>query len=432
MNKLIYCSLTLVLLMLLSTTNTLFAQQRMKLSLDEARSYALEHNRRLIGANHAIDQSQLALRETIRQGLPQVNASVDYSNFFGSKATLGNFPGFEIEFNPTSNLSISVGQLIFSGSYIVGIQTAKLFKEITETNREKTELEVLTQVSQAYYLALITKKSREIVAANQENMSDLLEKTKALVQVGIAEEIDYDQLSIQAVMLENALRASDRQHELSLNMLRLQMGLPADADIVLSDDIEVVLAKADFHQSLATQFSIDNNLDYKLLSLQTNIAGRQIDLEKAAYLPSLTGFYNYTEKLLKPEFDITPKHVIGLNMNIPIFSSGVRKSRVNKARVNLKMAENDKEMVMEQLLLQEKQLRFNLSNALEQYQSQQANLNVAKRVFNNINDKYRQGMVSSLDLVTANSNYLQVENAYISALMQLLDAQLELEKLLNL
>jgi outer membrane protein len=432
MNKLIYCSLTLVLIMLLSTTNTLFAQQQMKLSLDEARSYALEHNKRLIGANHAIDQSQLALQETIRQGLPQVNASVDYSNFFGSKATLGNFPGFEIEFNPTSNLSISVGQLIFSGSYIVGIQTAKLFKEITETNREKTELEVLTQVSQAYYLALITKKSREIVAANQENMSDLLEKTKALVQVGIAEEIDYDQLSIQAVMLENALRASDRQHELSLNMLRLQMGLPADADIVLSDDIEVVLAKADFHQSLATQFSIDNNLDYKLLSLQTNIAGRQIDLEKAAYLPSLTGFYNYTEKLLKPEFDITPKHVIGLNMNIPIFSSGVRKSRVNKARVNLKMAENDKEMVMEQLLLQEKQLRFNLSNALEQYQSQQANLNVAKRVFNNINDKYRQGMVSSLDLVTANSNYLQVENAYISALMQLLNAQLELEKLLNL
>jgi outer membrane protein len=432
MNKLISCSLTLVLIMLLSTTNTLFAQQQMKLSLDEARSYALEHNKRLIGANHAIDQSQLALQETIRQGLPQVNASVDYSNFFGSKATLGNFPGFEIEFNPTSNLSISVGQLIFSGSYIVGIQTAKLFMEITETNREKTELEVLTQVSQAYYLALITKKSREIVAANQENMSDLLEKTKALVQVGIAEEIDYDQLSIQAVMLENALRASDRQHELSLNMLRLQMGLPADADIVLSDDIEVVLAKADFHQSLATQFSIDNNLDYKLLSLQTNIAGRQIDLEKAAYLPSLTGFYNYTEKLLKPEFDITPKHVIGLNMNIPIFSSGVRKSRVNKARVNLKMAENDKEMVMEQLLLQEKQLRFNLSNALEQYQSQQANLNVAKRVFNNINDKYRQGMVSSLDLVTANSNYLQVENAYISALMQLLDAQLELEKLLNL
>lgn len=421
-----------MLLLLLTNGSSLLCQQEVSLSLEDAQKYAIEHNRLLINANLAINKSDLALRETIRQGLPQVNASVDYSNFFGSKATLGNFPGLEIEFNPTSNLSVSVGQLIFSGSYIVGIQTARLFHEITETNLEKTELEVITQVRQAYYLALVTKKSREIIAANMGNMSDLLEKTKALVQVGIAEALDYDQLSVQASMLSNALSASDRQFELSLNMLRLQMGMPANIDLTLADELETILTSTDFQQSMAMPFSIDNNLDFKLMSLQTSIAEKQIDMEKSAYLPSISGFYNFTEKLLKPEFDITPKHVIGLNMNIPIFSSGVRKSRVSQARVNFKMAENDRELISEQLLIQEKQLRFNLNNAMEQYQSQLANLDVAKRVFQNINDKYRQGMVSSLDLVTANSNYLQVENTYITALLQLLDAQLALEKLLNL
>ncbi len=408
------------------------ANGQMQLTLDSARHHALEHNKNLRNAGLSIDEAGLKLRETIAQGLPQINATVDYNNFFGSTASLGDFPGMTIEFNPTSNLSIALSQLIFSGSYIVGIQTARLYEEITRTGFEQTELDILTQVTQAYYLSLISLEAKNIIAGNLQNMQDLLEKTRAMVEVGIAEELDYDQLTVQFGMLNDAHRAANRQHELALNMLRLQMGITADVDIELTEGFNEILSNADFGISMSKAFDLRANPNYRLVTLQTDIAEKQVDMERASYLPTLSGFYNYTEKLLKAEFDLQPNHVIGLNLSIPIFSSGVRQSRVRQARVNLEIARNQQELVSEQLLIQEKQLRFNLNNAIEQFESQQANLELARRVFNNINNKYEQGMLSSLDLTTANNNLLQAENSYITAALQLLEAQLEMDKLLNL
>jgi outer membrane protein len=421
-----------VSLLLLFTGFNSAAQTEMQLTLDNARHYALEHNKNLINADLAVDEAGLRLREAIAQGLPKADAAVDYNNFFGSTAELafGPVPAV-IEFNPTSNLNVSVGQLIFSGSYIVGIQTAKLFREVTSASRDKTELEIKAQVTRAYYLGLVSMESLSILEANLDNLNDVMEKTRVMVDTGIAEELDYDQLSVQASMLENAVRAAGRQVELSLNMLRLQIGLDADVNIKLTDNLNNIVTRSDFRGSLMNLFAVQDNLDYQLMELQASIAEKQVDIERAAYLPTVMGFYNYTEKLLKPEFDIQPNHVIGLNVNIPIFSSGLRQSRVRQARINLEVTENQKELLSEQLMIQEKQLRYNLNNAIEQYESQKANVEVAQRVFANIKLKYEQGMVSSLDLTTANNNYLQAENSYISAMMQLLDAQVEMDKLLN-
>ncbi len=408
------------------------AQTEMLLSLDSARHYALEHNKNLRNAELGIDEAGLMLREAIAQGLPQISATVDYNNFFGSTASLGDFPGMTIEFNPTSNLSLAFSQLIFSGSYIVGIQSAKLYEEITRTNFEQTERDILVQVTQAYYLSLISLEARNIVAENVDNLRDLLAKTRAMVDVGMAEEVDYDQLVVQLGMLTDALRAADRQHEMALNMLRLQMGLTVETAIVLTDRLDVLLETADLGTSMTKSFDLSSNPNFRLMTMQTEMAEKHINMERAAYLPTLSGFYNYTEKLLTAEFDITPNHVIGLNLSIPIFSSGVRQSRVRQARVNYEVAKNQQELVSDQLLIQERQLRFNLNNAMEQHESQRANLEVARRVYDSINNKYRQGMLSSLDLTTANNNLLQAENSYISAVLQLLEAQLEMDKLLDL
>ncbi len=408
-----------------------YTQEILNLSLEEALEYAVDHNRNLANAGLAVDEAGERLRETISQGLPQVSAAVDYNNFFGSTATLGAMPGMEIEFNPTSNLQLSVGQMIFSGSYIVGVRTARLFREVTETSRERTGLEIRAQVTQSYYLALVSEQSAQLVGANLENVKAIQKQTRAMVDAGVAEEVDYDQLTVQVNMLENALRAAGRQVELSHNMLRLQMGLDVDVPVLLTDDLDGIVGRSDFGGSLLAPFNISENIDYKLVELQTGIAGQQVDMARAEYLPTITGFYNFTEKLLKPEFDITPNHVIGFNISIPIFSSGVRQSRVRQARINLEIAENQKALLTEQLSIQERQLRYNLNNAIEQYESQKENVDVSRRVYQNISNKYQQGMASSLDLTTANNNYLQAENSYISALMQLLEAHVAMEKLLN-
>ena len=418
---------TLVVVLLVATFQG-SAQEELHFSLENARQYALEYNKNMVNAELGTREAQVRLKEAIANGLPQINATIDYSNFFGSTASLG---GFNIEFNPTSNLSVSLGQLVFSGSYIVGIQMAKLYQEVAEVSLEKTELDIIQQVSQAYYLALISERSKELVEANLENMRTMLEKTRTMVFAGVAEELDADQLAVQVSMLENALRSASRQQELAYNMLRLQMGLQAESEMVLTDKLEELAARLDLAAQLNQSFSLTDNVDFRLLELQTGLAEKQVNMQRAAYLPTLAGFYNYTEKLLKAEFDLQPNHVIGLNLDIPIFSSGVRKAKVDQARINHEVALNQQELVAEQLMIQEKQLRFNLNTAIEQFESEQVNLEVARRVNKNISNKYNQGLVSSLDLITANGNYLQAEGSYINAIMQLLEANLALDKLLN-
>jgi outer membrane protein len=126
-----------------------------------------------------------------------------------------------------------------------------------------------------------------------------------------------------------------------------------------------------------------------------------------------------------------PSSYLGLNLSVPIFASGQRYSNIQKAKINLEKARNTKEMVSDQLQMQDQQLRYNLENANIQYKSQKANVDVSKRVYSSMENKYKQGVASSLELTESNSLYLQAESNYISALMNLLQTKLALDKLLN-
>lgn len=414
--------------------NMAFGQASLSLSLDSAINHALEYNKMAKNAELAVDEAREKIKESILTGLPQVDAKFDYSNFLGAEIEFRFSelaPPTKIPFNPTSNLVFSVGQLLFSGNYIVGIQTAKLYKTITETSHQKSELDITEQVSNAYYLILVSENSKDILEKNVENIKDVFKKTRAMAEVGIAEETDVDQLSVQVNMLENALKSAERQLEMSYNLLRLQLGVAPETELILEDNLDYVLEKMNTEATLLRSFQIENNFDYQLMLHQEALSKKQVSMEKMNYLPTVTGFYSYTEKILKPDFDISPKNIIGLNVNIPIFSSGVRRSKLSQAKIREQSATNNREFLKEQLLIQEKQYRYNLKNALEQYESQKKNVEVSKRVFNNINLKYEQGLVSSLDLTTANNNYLKAETDYISALMKLLEADLALKKLMS-
>jgi outer membrane protein TolC len=164
---------------------------------------------------------------------------------------------------------------------------------------------------------------------------------------------------------------------------------------------------------------------------QVQLGEKQVGLENWAYAPSIAGFYSYTKKFITTGFDMTPNHLAGFSATIPIFSSGARHARVNQAKVALDIAKRNQEMVREQLETQKNQLLYNYQNALENYETQKENVEVAGRVFKNIQNKYEQGMVSSLDLTQANNNLLSAESNYLSSIMTLLQAQTSLNKLFN-
>lgn len=421
-----------VWVLMLAITTPLWGKEKISLSLQQARDYALEHNRQMKAAGFAVTKSEMALREAIAAGLPQVNGNVDYSNALGAKISIRfneNLPPTEIDIKPTSNFYLNVNQLIFSGNYIVSVQLARLASQLSELNQERTRVEVLAGVTGAYYLALLTGETRNILSKNLQNLQNLYQKTRTMADVGLIEPLDADQLAVQVNALRATLSSAERQHELALNLLRLQLGLELETEIELTDSLTQLLEQA-LSLNLPPQSSfLNQQIDYRIMLQQEQMSLKMVDMQRASYLPTLGGFYRYTYKLLKPDFDMTPNNVIGLQLNIPIFSSGLRYYKTRQAMIDLKNIQNMRELLSEQLQLQEKQLIFNFNSALEQYQYQQQNVEVSRRVYQSLQNKYEQGLISGLELTAADNNYLRAESDFLQSMMQLLNARLELDKL---
>lgn len=408
------------------------AQAPLVLSLDSAINFAITHNKTLINSKYAIDRSTQKIRETISQGLPQINATIDYANYLGAESSLRlnpMAPPVIIEFNPTSNFKANVSQLVFNGSYFVGIQLSKLAKEISEQSYQKDELNVKEQTIQAYYMILASERILKIVKENKENAQIIFEKTNNLAKAGIIESTDAKKLSIMLASIDNAIKSTERQVQMGYNLLHLQMGISSTQSISLSTSFDEISERYVLQTKPNEAFNLQNNMDFKMISMQSDIAKKQIRLKQSNYLPSLAAFYSHTEKIKTAAFDMTPKDVVGLTLNIPIFSSGQRLFQVNQAKIDYKISENTKELVSQQLAIQQEQLMFTYNNLLEQYITQKENVAIAKEVLDKMKFKFDQGVISSLELTSANNDYLSAESNYTNVILQLLNAELSLRKI---
>ncbi len=403
-------------------------EKAMRLTLKEAQDYALKYNKTIWNAGLSVSEAQKKTWETISAGLPQVNATVDYQNMMGFKM---EFAGLTIPLEPTSNFQASVTQLLFSASYWVGIKMSKIGEEMTETARLQSELDVKQQTQSAYHAVLIAQENKKILGLNLKNIETLAKSTDDMVRVGVAEQTDADQLKVQVAAVMNGIKTVERHIELAYNLLRFQLGVDTDTEIVLTQTLEDLIAEKDVRETLSTGFDLNDNYNVRLLDGQIDLADKQISLEKASKLPTVAAFYNYTYKIKRSTFDMSPNNVIGLQANIPLFASGQRYSRIQQAKIKLETAQNNKSVLTDQLLMQEKQLRFNLNNAVESFELQKNALEVSQRVFESITRKFQQGTASSLDVTTANTSLLQAQTNYINAMMEVFSAQTELEKLLN-
>jgi outer membrane protein TolC len=425
-----------------------------------------------------VDRSSASVWESISQGLPQVDGTLDYMSYFnyelefsfGGEApeftqeqlvdafnqTQAAFPGYTaqdayihgansfydgvlqsmippstIVLNDASTAQLRVSQLIFSGQYISGIRAARLARIISEQNLEYNELNIKESVISSYYLVLITQESLDILERNVENLQETMAQTERMFSAGMAEQTDVDQIRITVNQLVNSQNALSRNQELNYNMLRFQLGIPVDTELTLTDNLESLFISSQPETALETPFILEDNLVYQLLRSQEAINEKLMNIERWAFAPSLAGFYNYNAKIRRTDFDMNPDHLVGLNLAVPIFSSGLRKARVDQARIDYEMSINNRDIMEDQLFLEEKQYRYNLASALENYETQKENVEVAQRVFDSFSRKFEQGMATSLDLTQANGNYLDAEGNYMQAIMEVLNAKLSLDKLMN-
>ena len=415
----------------------------LKLSLQDAQDYAIRHNKAVISSRMDLAASKTAVWEAVSGGLPQVNVTGNFTDNLKLMTTLlpGDFfgrPGekvpvtFGSQFN--SSATVQATMVLFNAPYYLGIETSKLAQKLSQENLTRSELDTKEAVASAYYLILISERSLEILNENLANLNETLKSTRAMYAAGMAESTDVDQMESNVSMVENSRSSLQRNIELNYNLLRYQLGVTVDTPVLLTETLEDLTADINLEALLSQEFDHTRNVTYQLIAGQEQMSALALKTQKASVLPTLAGFYNYGTNGMGDKINEQrwfPNSMTGLQLSLPIFGSGQKYSSIRKAKINLEKARNNTEMVKDQLLLQEKQLRYNLVNANMQYKSQKDNIEVAKRVYESMKNKYKHGMASSLDLTQSNSLYLDAENNYISALMNLLQTKLALDKLLN-
>jgi outer membrane protein len=416
----------------------------MKLSLKEAQDYALTYNKSIKSARYDLETSKLSVWEVATALLPQVSVSgavvdnLKIRTVLMPGAIFGDTSGgyiplrFGTQYNTSAGVTANL--LVFNAPLYVGIQTTNLAKKMAQMNITKTEIDIKESVANAYYLILVSDESLRIINENLNILNELLKSTRAMFSVGMAESTDVDQMMSNVTMMENTRSTMERGIEVNYNFLRLLLGVKPETKIALSETLDMITETINVDALFAQEFNYRDNISYQLIEGQEKLSALSVKSKKASALPTLAGYYTYSkegqsDKLFHQSY--FPTSMLGAQISIPILAGGERFVSIKKAKINLLKAQNTKEIMTDQLLLQEKQLKYNLINANLQYVNQKQNIEVAKRVYTSTENKFKQGMASSLDLTQANSLYLQAENNYISALMNLLQTKLSLDKLLN-
>jgi len=435
-----------VMLMVLMIPDAFAAEGPHAFSLVEAQKFAVENNYDTLKSQMDVTVTEKRIRETVSAGLPQISTSLGYTNNIELVTML--IPDFfndpndmiEIQFGTQHNatLNLQVQQLVFNGSYFVGLATSRIFKRLATEGLKRTKLDVMKTVSQTYYLILVSQESERIIQRNLQNLEKTLYEVRELYKEGFLEETDADVIQISVTALKNSLQNLQKQTETVYQLLKFQMGIDLSEEIKLTNSLEDIISEQDIKKALSGSFDLEDNVDYRLIQTQEKLVEMNLKNEKAQYWPTIGAYYSLSYMAQRNKFSFLNfeekwyrSQVVGVNLNIPVFRSGVQKARVQQASIALDQARQTTLQVSQGLLLEEAQAKNALSSAYESYINVKDNMELSKKVYDKTLIKYQEGLASSTDLTQANDRYLAAQASYIQALSELLGAKNALDRLRN-
>lgn len=438
-----------LVIIMLCLTSWVFAQEDpSSFTLQEAIDFALENNRQAKNAVRNIEAAKKQKWETTATGLPQINGAIDYQNWLKQQVSLlpaeiaGGEPGtfVPVTFSPKQSLNAmaTLNQLLFDGSYIVGLQSAKVYLEISKNAKTKTDLEVRQAVINAYGNVLLAEENLLIVNKNIEVLEKNLDETTKIYENGLAEEESVEQLQITLTSLENYQNNVERLKDLSYKMFNITLGVDLYENTVLTDSLESLTLQNISLELLEANESIENNIDYQIAKNQEVSKELLLKLEKSTFLPSLSAFVNAGYSGYGEKFEFLTKNqewygssLLGVSMSIPIFSSGMRSAATQRAKIDLEIAK-------EELTQTEQQLKFEIANAksnyrfaIEEYENKRQNLNLAERIEQKNQTKFFEGIASSFDLRQAQTQLYTAQQEYLQSMFDVIARKAELETILN-
>ena len=405
----------------------------LSLSLKEAQDYAIAQNRSLKNASLAVQEAYAQRWQTIAAMLPQVDGSYSYSNYLGYSATLAMM-GNDVKINMPNVGALGVtASLGLNGQGIVGVLLNNLAIEMKKIALEKSESELRGNVMGCYVSVLALQSISALLDSSLVNIQGLETITQNAVEAGAAEQTAADQIRVRVNALKNNINSQKRSIELATNSLKVLLDVPVETELVLTENLDAVLSPERVLTLLGENFSIENNLNYQLLQKQTELAKRNVHMAGWAYGPTVSLGYNYSNQQYYGEggMRMTPPNTVQVSVRMPLWSSGKRAAGVIEKKIAYEEAKNTLAETTGNLEIQYRQLCFNLTNAYETYLNEKNNIEVSQRVFASATNKYKYGTSSNMELTNASNDLINAQSTYVQAMLNLVNAQVELEEFLN-
>jgi outer membrane protein len=409
-------------------------------NLQECLEYAWQNQDSIKNARLDIESANYRVKETIGLGLPQVSGSAQFQDYLKLPTTLlpGDFvgqPGVEVPVTfgvkYQSNVGLAVNQLIFSGSYLVGLRASRTYKELSERNLNRTRISTTVNVSKAYYMVLTSNEQIRLLDANLSQLSQQLKETTELNRQGFVEKIDLDRLRVIYNNLQTDRNNTQRLLSLSTQMLKFQMGMPVTDELQVKDKIANIQIDSTATVALDTS-AYRNRVEYGLLETQRKLNDLNVQRLKSEYLPTLSAFGNTSYIYQANNFSDLyarrfPTTVVGLQLNVPIFTGFQKLNQVRQAAIEVRKSDNLLNNARNGILLQQEAARITYSNSIQSLNNQRNNMNVAREVLRVSRIKYQEGVGSSLEVTQAQTALEEAENHYIQALYDALISKVDLE-----
>ena len=438
-----------ILLILLILTSFSLKSQSQKLSLSECIDLAIENNENLKNSILEEKISKALSNEYLSIGFPQINfdGGIKYNHEVPkSLLDISRFmPGVpegteqEVQFGQAydGRVDLFVNQMIFNGSYFVGLSAAKELVKLSEKMTKRNLIDIHESVSKAYYTTLSTKSRVDLVNSNIDRLDALLKQTKSLYENGFVEKLDLDRIQVSFNNLKSEKIKADRLYDLSLAVLKFQIGISVDKKIELIEE---------FNEELVTAFTFDLNefdyskrIEYSILQTDKNLKFYELKNNRSQYLPQVYANYNYgyntsaSQSNIFFESDRWKKFgTFGLQVIVPIFDGFLKRSRINQSKFKIEQVEN-------QMLFLERSINLQINQSLAAYQNSKESLKIASEnlvlaqdVYFASEKKYAQGVGSNLELIDSNNSLKIAQNQYYNSLYESIISIIDIKKTLGI
>ncbi len=444
--------ITSILFIAISFCVSNVAQSQIKLSLKEAKEMALKNSYSVKDKELELEKAKKTIQETAALGLPQINAKAEHN--YNAQIPQTPLPASFITGNPAdegfilvefgvphqSSYGITASQLIFDGSYIVALMASRVFKESARVDVEISKNETTELITQNYGSVLVTENLAKLLSENLAVLSSTFEENKALLREGFVEEQDVDQLQILVNNIKNNLENAERQAKIAKMVFNLQIGLPLDQEVFLTDALETVVAEVSSQLDLVqSPFKVEENINFRSLLLQEQGAKLQLRNQQMTYLPNVTGFISHSQNAFGQNFEMfnfnqfwVPVTVIGASVNWRLFTGLDRYAKTSKARIDLDRLQIAKSQTRSALTLEHASAKSDFEFALANYNNRLSNVASSKKIKDKTLIKYKEGLVGSLELTQVEDQLLKAQNEYSEALYLLIASRARLDRVIGI